>query len=73
MKNFLLMGQKRKKNSEKVYKRTSKVLFSEAEESFIREEYEKEESAFESRFEKYIEEVENEIQGKDKTKKETKY
>lgn len=68
MKNFLLNGQRRKKNSKKVYERISKVLFSEAEESFIREECEKEESAFESRFEKYIEEVEYEIQRKEKHK-----
>lgn len=62
MKGFLLGSRKRKKNSEEIYKRISNILFLEAEESFIKTEEIKEESAFESRLNKYIKEIEDEIQ-----------
>lgn len=58
MKKFLLKHKQKKNN---VYQRTSNILFLEAEESFIRTEEQKEESAFESRYKKYIKEIENEL------------
>lgn len=66
MKNFLLScKQKKKENSERIYKRISNIMFLEAEETFIRNEEMKEESAFENRLQKYIEEVEDEIKKRD--------
>lgn len=66
MKNFLLScKQKKKLNSKRIYKRISNIMFLEAEETFIRNEEKKEESAFENRFQKYIEEVEDEIKKRD--------